>query len=369
MARRSPGEGSIYQREDGRWVAALTLDGKRRTVYGATRKEAAQRLAAVKEQASGGSLPDPGKRTVADLLAMWLETSAPNLKPRTLSDYRSICDLYILPHIGRVRLSRLEPAHVQRLVSRFQGEGKARTALKAYVALHKAFGLAVLWRWLPENPCDRVQRPAYRAERRDMWSAEELATFLAATEGHWLSPLWLLLLSTGARLGEALALTWEDVQGERVSITKAGQYVRGEWTVTTPKTKAGTRTVTLPAEGVAALRRQKVQQLEWRLRAGRVWEPSGLVFTGESGKPLHGSVVAHALQRACKALGLHRVTPHGLRHLHASLLLNQGLPVPVVSQRLGHAHPGITMSVYAHALKRDDDEAAAAIGRAMAGTG
>ena len=365
----SPGDGTLFQRQDGRWQASLQVNGKRKAVYGRTRSEAQKKLAALRQQASTRSLPDPGKRTLSDLLDAWLEAAAPTLKPRTLADYRQVAGLYILPVLGKLRLSKLEPSHLQRLYAPLQGQGKQRTARKVHAVLHRAFALAVLWRWLPENPADRVLAPAYRAERKEMWTAEELAAFLAGTEGTWLQPLWIVALASGARLGELLALTWADVDmaAGRVSISKAGQHVAGEWVTTTPKTRAGSRALALPGEAMQALRHQRAQQARWRLKAGSDWQGSELVFSGATGRPLHGADVANAMRHTCRRLELPPVTPHGLRHLHASLLLQEGLPVPLVSQRLGHANPAITMSVYAHALKRQDDEAAAAIGRALAG--
>ena len=92
------------------------------------------------------------------------------------------------------------------------------------------------------------------------------------------------------------------------------------------------------------------------------------MFTGTQGNPLWPSTVQHALKRECARLGLLAVTPHGLRHLHASLLLHEGVPVTAVSARLGHANPAITLKVYAHALAGQDAQAAMAIGRALAPT-
>lgn len=368
MDHRSPGDGSVYKRKsDGRWVASLTVGGKRRVVYGATRAEAQKKLADLRQQSAGGSLPAPGKRTVADLLDLWLEASAPGWKPRTEASYRWFADTYVLPALGGVRLSRLEPAHVQRLYSDLH-EASPSVADRVHRLLHRLFAVATLWRWLPSNPCDRVVRPVYRTERKDVWTREELAAFLEGTADHWLQPLWLVLVASGCRLGEALALTWQDVDlGAGVlSVSKTGQHVRGVWTVTTPKTKAGHRVVSLPAEAVAALRRQRAQQAEWHLRAGSAWQDSELVFTGGNGKPLHASVVSHAMRKECDRLGLPRLSPHGLRHLSASLLLAAGRPLPEVSRRLGHANPGITAGAYAHVVGRGDDEAAAAIGRALA---
>ena len=96
------------------------------------------------------------------------------------------------------------------------------------------------------------------------------------------------------------------------------------------------------------------------------WLGDGLVFTGETGKPLFRSTAEHAMKRECARLGLPPMTPHGLRHLHASLLLHEGIPVTAVSARLGHANPQITLTTYAHALAGQDGQAAQAIGRVLA---
>jgi len=126
--------------------------------------------------------------------------------------------------------------------------------------------------------------------------------------------------------------------------------------VTDPKTPSGRRVVTLPPVAVVALLRQ------WQERQSET-----LVFTGARGGPLHVSVVEHALGRECRRLGIPVVTPRSLRHLHASLLLGEGLPITAVSARLGHANPSITLGIYSHALGGQDEVAAAAIGRAMGG--
>jgi len=367
MRKRGHGEGSVFQRSDGRWVASLQVAGKRRTVYGATRLEALQKLKELQEWAERqGELPD-SKRTVADLIRAWLETCEPTLKPRTLDDYRQTCERHVLPALGKVPLCKLTPSHVQRLINTLHRASKARTSQKAYVCLHRACRLGVMWGWLVENPCDRVVRPRYAPARKGMWTHDQLRTFLEGARDHWLYPLFVLAVATGARLGELLALSWDEVDLEvgTVTIRRSLHRIAGRWVVSEPKTRAGVRTIALPQEAQQALRRQKRMQAQLRLKAGPAWEGTGLVFTGERGQPLCQSTVQHALRRECQRLNLPPMTPHGLRHLHASLLLEAGLPVPQVAQRLGHATPQVTMSVYAHALNRSDREAAEVLQRAM----
>lgn len=371
MSRRTPGEGSISQRKDGLWQASLQVAGVRRTVYAKTEREARQKLRELQRQATTqGALPDPGKRTVGDLLDTWLEVSAPRWRPRTRQDWRYVCDVHLRPVLGKVRLSKLTPQRIHHLLAHLETQGHHRTALKVYRALGMACKLAVQWGWLPVNPCDRVGPPRYRPERKEVWTPQELRTFLQETERHWLHPLWAFLVASGCRLGEALGLTWADVDLEAgtVAVRRNLQWVDGGWYLQEPKTKAGTRTLTLPPEGTQALKRQRAQQAEWRLRAGARWANEwGLAFTQRDGSPLHQATVTCALRQECQRLGLPHLTPHGLRHLHVSLLLDAGLPLPQVARQVGHANTQVTASIYAHALEREDSGAAQAISKVMSG--
>lgn len=360
MARKARGEGSVTQRRDGRWQASLQVDGVRRTVCGDTRADVVRKLAELKRQAGSGGLPDPGKRTVADLLTAWQEAAAPTLKPKTVDDYSRVSARHILPALGRVRLSKLEPAHIERMLASIQRGGHRRTAVLVYAILHRACTFGVRWRWLSENPLDRVQRPQHHARRKALWSPEQLRAFLAGARDHWLFPLWYILIASGCRLGELLALRWQDVdlEGGSITVTRTLQRVAGQVVEGEPKTASGARTVALPAEALQVLRQQRGRQVLAGMAAD-------LVFANRKGRPLHHSTVEHALRRECARLGLPAMAPHGLRHLHASLLLDQGLPVPVVSARLGHATPAVTMAVYAHAIRRQGDAGAEAIARAL----
>lgn len=363
MARRNNGEGCVIQRRDGRWQASIRHNGARRTVYGKTEREARAKLRELQRQIdTAGALPAPGRRTVSDLIGAWL-TSAP-LKPATVAQYRLFFDTYARARLGSVQLARVAPGHIQALYAPLSPS----VADKVHRILRRAFAVAVLWRWLPDNPCDRVLRPAYKSPRKELWTQAELDAFLAGTAEHWLYPLWLLLAATGLRLGETLALRWPDVGLGGVALTVTGTLHRssgGQWAISSPKTAAGVRTVILPPVAIAALSHQQDQQDAQRAAAGRAWQEHGLMFTGETGQPLYASTVQHALKRECARLALPVVTPHSLRHLHASLLIADGVPVPAVAARLGHANPQVTMTLYAHALPGQDMAAAQSIAVAL----
>ncbi|MBC7314999.1 MAG: hypothetical protein H5T70_01065, partial [Chloroflexi bacterium] len=147
MPRRANLEGSITQRQDGRWQASLQVDGHRRTVYGKTRQEVVAKLEALKRQASqAGALPNPGKRTLNDLLDAWLEVKAPTLKERTAQDYRYTCERYICPALGTLRLNKVTPDRIARFLARHHD--RPRTAQVLYLRLSQALALAVRWGWL-----------------------------------------------------------------------------------------------------------------------------------------------------------------------------------------------------------------------------
>jgi len=366
--RRSPGEGSITQRTDGRWQASIQLDGKRRSVYGQTRLEAADKLDALKRQAhAAGRLPASGKTTVNALLDAWLEVKAPHLKARTLADYGSIADTLLRPTLGKVALAKMTPARIARLYANWQSAGKHKTALKAHRVLSAALALAVRWGWLGANPCEQVDTPSYRPDRKDLWTPAQLAAFIEGTHNDWLHPLWLVLLGAGCRLGEALALQWPDVDLQRgqLTISKSAQMIAGAMVTATPKTRAGVRQVTLPNETVAALRAHRAKQAELRLALGGQWAAGEHVFSTARGLPLTPSTPQWALPRWCARLGLPHTTCHGLRHLSASLLLAGGVAIPDVSRRLGHATPSITLAIYSHSIPGRDDGAARALSEAL----
>jgi integrase len=187
------------------------------------------------------------------------------------------------------------------------------------------------------------------------------------TQNHRLGALWAVLTYTGLRLGEGLALRWQDVDldAETLTVRRTVARIRGAWVESPPKTQAGERVLTLPVAAVAALRHQRSRQVAWRLAAGSAWIDQGGVFTGRLGRRLPSHDVQRRTREVCLKLGLPPLTPHGLRHLHASVLLAEGLPLPAVSARLGHADPSITARVYSHALKQQDQQAAALLQRVL----
>ena len=327
--KRHNGDGTVYPQPNGKFQARLMLGGVRRNRTFATEREA---WAAIRqwqlEAAKDGGLAAPGDRTLADLCAAWLESAT--LRETTRAHYRAQLALHVLPELGGVKLARLTPDRIQRLYARM----KPVTAAHVHRILHRALAVGARWRWLSHNPADMVERPRHRAKRPDVWTADQLRAFVAACAGHPQGDLFTVLATSGLRLGEALAMTWADVGPAGVSVNVNGTFRAG--VTNPPKTAAGRRTVMLPPAARDALARRMAE-------AGDP-APTDRIF------PTTARAAQKAMQTLCARLGLPRLTPHGLRHCHASALLAEGVPVPEVAGRLGHAHSGITLSIYAHSM-------------------
>jgi integrase len=293
-------------------------------------------------------LPEPG-HTLGALLDHWLEVGASTWKPSTLAEYRRIARL-IREQLGDPLLGKIIPARLAALYAKFRD--KPRNALYLHQALHCALGLALRYGWIAANPADKVQRPGYHKKERQLWSVEQCRQFIAGTSDSPYWPLWTLAITTGLRSGELTALLWSDIDGQNhtLKVERTQRRIGKQWVVNPPKTASGRRTVHLGPLARQAIQRQKALQAEWRLRAGPGWNDKGLMFSNRNGGPLEPATVRQGLVKSCHALGLPVITFHTLRHLAASLALQAGAPVAMVSRNLGHANVAITTTVYSHAI-------------------
>jgi integrase len=200
------------------------------------------------------------------------------------------------------------------------------------------------------------------------WDAEELQIFLRHVRTDWWYPFMRLAAMTGMRRGEVLGLRWSDLDFDRGSLAVRQAIVAAGYDtyLDTPKSHRP-RTIDLDPKTMKALRRRRKEQLEDRLASGDSYLGSDLVFTKADGSLVHPDTFTQAFDRKVEQTGLRRITLHGLRHTHATLLLKAGVPVQVVSQRLGHSDPGFTLRLYGHVLPSMQADAVNKISRMVDG--
>lgn len=367
----------MYQRADDKWVAQVEAgkhpNGRRRVIRAvrATKADALKAMKVLQRQAETGVVAD-STRSVKTYLDWWADNVlAGTVKASTEVDYRNVCRLYIEPHIGHVRLGKLTPAQVQGMMRKLEEQGlSARTRQYARAVLVRALRWAEQTGMVTRNVAAVVDGPRLgrAAKLDDALTAEQVRTVLAAARGDRLEALAHLVLRLGLRRGEALALRWDNVDFDRKELVVAGtlKYADGKLYVDTPKTAAGHRTLPLLEDVAAVLKAHRKRQAAEQLKAGFLWQDSGHVFTTERGEPVRPSFASYWWPQLCRDAGLGHRRFHATRHTAATLLLDQGVPLEVVSAILGHASLAITSDVYA---KVTQDSKRKALGAIDFGTG
>ena len=373
MAKRANSEGSVYRRADGRWVAAVSLEGGRRKFfYGKTRAEVSRQLVAALKARQDG-LPLPAERqTVGQYLTAWLEDSVRSaVRQTTYENYSATLRKHVLPEIGSIRLARLSPQDLSRLYGRMLSRGlSARTVRLAHAILHKALAQAVRWNLVARNAADAVDPPRLSRHEPRILTPEQASRLMAVAKEDRLYALYVLALMTGLRQAELLGLRWSDVDLDAATLTVRQQAIRTSsgWGFTEPKTARGRRLVTLPALAVAALREHRREQARERLAMGAAWEDNDLVFTNQLGRPIEKqNLTRRSFRPLLERAGLPRIRFHDLRHSAATLLLQQGVHPKVVQERLGHSTISVTMDIYSHVMPTLQREAAQQLDRLFAG--
>jgi integrase len=358
--RRADGEGSIWKRADGRWEGRLSLgvgpDGRRlrHTEYGKTRNEVVDKLRKARNRVAEGQPPADDRSTVAKYLRWWAEHVLPGtVRETTAYGYRRIIESTLVPRLGAHRLGSLSPAHVHAMLRDMEAEGKAPASRRnARVVLGRALAHAERWGMVPRNVASLTDAPRGPAAKTDdALDLDGVTRLIAAAEGDRLEALWVVAAMVGLRKGEALALTWDDVDLDAARLRVRGSLRRlpgNGLVVNEPKSERGARVVALPPVCLDALRRrQETQRLE-RIAAGPRWSDTGYIFTTEIGTPIDPDNLQRAWRKFTDKAGLGRLRFHALRHTAATVALAEGVPLEVISRQLGHAGLAITADVYAH---------------------
>jgi integrase len=230
--------------------------------------------------------------------------------------------------------------------------------------IRKALADALRKGSVTRNVADLADPPKPSASRKSVvhaWTAEQLRRFLEEIASHRLHPAFYLAANSGMRRGEVLGLRWRDVDlnRSRLSVQQALVNIAYELELADVKTSTSRRTIDLDERTIAVLHAWRTCQLEEQLLVGRRHDEAALVFAQADGSPVHPDYFSQVFERHVARSNLPRIRLHDLRHTHATILLQAGVPVKVVSERLGHSSPAFTMSVYQHVMPGMQADAAA----------
>ncbi len=335
-----------------RWVAIIDdspdpVTGRRRQIKRTfrTKDEAEQWERHTLVKIDVGDVVEPSKDPVAKLIGHWLETA--NLAPNTLKSYEGVARRIINPKIGAIQLGKLNGRHVQDL---YNSVRESSYTVQVQAVVSGTLSLAVREGLVARNVADGltiVHPEQSEPSAPKVWTPAELMVFLDGVQDHWLFPLFWTAAHTGLRLSELTALKWGDITLDM-----------GRLFVGKSKTAAGRRRLALDARTIDVLRTHMREQEQRRAGLGANWDERGVVFDRGNGDSVAPRTVEATMERYVQRLGLPHLTPHGLRHCHATMLLTAGTPVHVVQQRLGHSSAMTTLNVYAHVLPGTEREVA-----------
>lgn len=360
---RGRNEGSLSRAPSGHWRSQTTpINGHRITRTFKTKPEALSWLRDMQAEVQRGFNYQGSKASLKDYLHDWLATSRVALRPKTADSYSRTIDKHIIPSLGDVPLKDLTPFHVEKFYARLIVEGVGiRTVRLVHSILHCALEKAVFQLLLTRNPAAHTALPRYKHGEMKVLDESQVNQFLFAAIDSPLFALYHLAVKTGMRMGELLGLMWVDLQwgSGRLNVQRQLQDVRGMGCFfQEPKTRSGRRTLQLGEGTIQALREHsEFQQIQKEI-AGKRWQENDLIFPSKIGTPLNPSNLRLDFNRMVERSGVPRVRFHDLRHSAASLMLNNGIPVIVVSKILGHAKPSITLDIYGHLYNEMQGDAA-----------
>lgn len=376
MARRRFQYGSLFQRgtRNKVWVArwweeVIRLDGsigrqRRAEVLGTvaeigSRSRAKEILSKKLNSINSGSSRPQYLRCFADFITQdWSPVVLPSLKYATQKHYRYVLDVHLLPHFGTARLSEITRERIQSfLAAKFRAGLSWKTVKHIRGVLGRTLSTAEDWGYITQNAALKTQLPRRPLQGHPdlVLTPRQISDVIDQLKEPARSIAALLVL-TGLRIGELLALRWKCIDLTKRTLRIAETVYDGHFD--TPKTQRSARVIPVSEEAFRIL--HSLQQADS--------QPEQLVFKTASGTPLNRhNLLRRHLRPACQKLGLARIGWHSLRHAHATLLDAAGAPLGTVQALLGHSSPEMTRGIYIHSIPDDQRRAVARVGTLLFG--
>lgn len=334
-----------------------------------TKKEAQRYYNNAKVQFQNeGIKKEPQRMTFEALYKDWLLIYEKDVEQSTLVKTKQVFRTHILPRFGKYYIDKIQVSQVQAAVHEW------REILQEFKTVFNKFNRVLKYayklKYIKENPCDFVilpSKPLIKQEKEtlDFYTKEQLATFmtcLADMNTRKWEAYFRILAFTGLRRGEALALTWDDIDTKQGLLTVNKAVKRGEsgQYVGSTKNESSVRTITIDDNTIKILKAWKAEQAKTLIGFGfNAIQPNQYIFSKwKDNTPLNTMAPRNALVKICKRFDLPMMNIHGFRHTHCSLLFEAGVPMKDVMERLGHSDIQTTMNIYTHVTKESKNKSA-----------
>jgi integrase len=368
-------KGHIRERSPDHFAIVLEIrdpaTGKRRRKWHSftgKKRDAQIECARLISQMSGGTYLEPTKTTLAQYLEQWLANIKGNVSPRTHERYEEIAKKNLIPLLGAITLTKLQPMQISAAYTKALANGRRdgkgglspRTVHHLHRVLKQALAHAVRWQLLIRNPVDAVDPPKVEHHPMATYDMAQTAALIDALRGTRMFIPFLLAALCGMRRGEIAALRWRnvDLTTGQISIVASAEQMNGS--VRLKETKSGrARTVAMSGTVRDELRAHRLRQAQNMLKLGTRLTDDDFVAALADGSPMQPTFITHEWVRIISAIDLPRFRFHDLRHAHATQMLSSGIHPKVASERLGHSRVGTTLDLYSHVLPGMQEDAAA----------
>ncbi|MCE5200863.1 MAG: site-specific integrase [Armatimonadota bacterium] len=365
--------GSVTQRSPGswrlQWYCGKNEQGRdiyhNKTIRGG-KKDAQAALHKILVELREGTHVEPCSQTLGEYLSYWLkQTKNSTVTDKTHENYSGWCNSHIIPALGSIRLDKLKSTDIQQYITdKLNGKSKlnGKETLSAcsvrhhVTCLRTALNKAVQWQLIARSPMVGVELPRLPKTQIEIFTEEELRTLLTYTKtSRYYIPV-VIASATGMRIGEIMALEWRNIDFARrlIHVTQAVESTGGKMNIKPPKNNKH-RSIPVTQATMDILRAHKIATEQKAESLGESYLQNDWVSPTDYGELMRIESVKRFFPKLCKHAGISIHSIHTLRHTHASILLNRGVPIIAVSERLGHSSIEITVNTYGHLMRGTQD--------------
>ena len=324
-------------------------------------KEAKKFLRKLMADIENGTAGNLEKTKMNELINHFLSSKTHELSPNTMRDYKNILLNHVAPVLGDMQVNKIKAIHLQKYYNIKLETLSPNSINKHHRVLKKLFKTAIQLELITVNPAEIVDAP--KTEKKNVGQVltiAELQQLIDYVRGSMLELPVMLAALCGLRRGEICALKWSDIDLDKGTLSVSKSMCRlesNEWVLKLPKSDTSARVIQIPSIVIKTLKSHRISILENKLKYSSCYSDEDFVVCNEFGEFYSPDCLSHSFSLALEHAGIRHIRFHDLRHTNATIMLQQGVPMKVASERLGHSTINITADLYTHVTRDLDKEA------------